>query len=76
MPGFASISDSIRAAFATNTQQKIKDLDTKNNICAWIIDMRDDDGGSGPPMIAGLGPILGEGVNHFLKIPFFLIFIL
>jgi len=62
MPGFGSMSDSIRIAFATNAQQTIKKLDIENNICGWVVDLRDDDGGGCPPMIAGLGPILGEGV--------------
>lgn len=62
MPGFASMNDSIRDAFATNTQVVIRKLDAENSICGWIVDMRGDDGGSCPPMIAGLGPILGEGL--------------
>lgn len=62
MPGFGSSNDSIRIAFATNAQEAIKKTDTENNICAWVVDLREDDGGSCPPMIAGLGPVLGEGV--------------
>jgi len=62
MPGFASMNDSIRVAFSTKTQELIKRIDTENNICGWVIDIRDDNGGSSPPMIAGLGPVLGEGV--------------
>lgn len=62
MPGFASLNDSVCVAFASNTQAMIKKIDTENNICGWIVDLRDDDGGSISPMIAGLGPILGEGI--------------
>ena len=62
MPGFGSINDSIGTAFATHAQEAIKRTDTENNICAWVVDLRDDDGGSCPPMIAGLGPVLGEGI--------------
>ena len=65
MPGFASMSDSVRAAFSTNTQEQIKRIDTENKISSWVVDLRKDDGGSCPPMIAGLGPILGEGMYDF-----------
>lgn len=62
MPGFGSFSDSVSVAFSTYTQKMIKKIDTENKICSWIVDLRDDDGGSCQPMIAGLGPILGEGM--------------
>ena len=61
MPGFGSMNDSIRIQFSTSAQAAIKKIDTETNICAWVVDLRYDDGGSCPPMIAGLGPILGEG---------------
>lgn len=62
IPGFASLNDSMSVSFATNVQALIKKIDTENKICSWIIDLRDDDGGSMRPMIAGLGPILGDGM--------------
>jgi carboxyl-terminal processing protease len=62
MPGFASLNDSVRIAFATYAQTQIKKADMENKICRWVVDLRDDDGGSFPPMVTGLGPILGEGV--------------
>ncbi len=31
-------------------------------LCGWVVDLRRNGGGSMWPMIAGLGPILGEGV--------------
>ena len=62
MPGFASINDSVNVSFAANVQALIKKIDTENKICSWIVDLRDDDGGSMGPMITGLGPILGEGM--------------
>jgi len=31
-------------------------------LCGWVVDLRQNGGGSMWPMIAGLGPILGEGV--------------
>jgi carboxyl-terminal processing protease len=30
--------------------------------CGWIVDLRKNDGGNVWPMLAGIGPILGEGV--------------
>jgi carboxyl-terminal processing protease len=30
--------------------------------CGWIVDLRNNDGGNMWPMLAGVGPILGEGV--------------
>ncbi len=64
MPGFGSMNDSISNAFATYAQDVIKKIDSDHNVCTWIVDLRNDDGGSCNPMIAGLGPILGEGVYN------------
>jgi len=49
-----------REKFATNIQHLIRELDAQNP-CGWIVDLRENTGGSMWPMIAGLGPILGEG---------------
>lgn len=39
----------------------ISDLD-RPELCGWVVDLRQNGGGSMWPMIAGLGPILGEGI--------------
>ena len=65
MPGFATLNDSLGSAFASNAQQMIKNIDRNNKICGWIVDLRDDPGGTCVPMIEALGPILGEGVYNF-----------
>jgi len=46
--------------YATLAQQLIRDIDTQEP-CGWIVDLRENDGGGIGPMVAGLGPILGEG---------------
>ncbi len=46
--------------YATAIQQLIRELDAQNP-CGWIVDLREDTGGNMWPMLAGLGPILGEG---------------
>lgn len=48
------------AAFATNTQKLISELDAQG-VCGWIVDLRKNGGGNMWPMIAGVGPVLGEG---------------
>ena len=58
--GFESVMPEEQAKYATTVQQLIRDLDAQDP-CGWIIDLREDTGGSTWPMLAGLGPILGEG---------------
>lgn len=75
---FAGISDSevgyIRVAFtaatgeeaaryARNLQTTIRNLDNAN-LKGWIVDLRST-GGNMWPMIAGLGPLLGEGIAGY-----------
>ena len=68
LPGFASTSDTASAAFAGKIQKLISDLDTKNDILGWIVDLRHDNGGNMHPMIAGLGPIIGNGIlGYFIS---------
>src|SRR4051812_15802719 len=62
-----------RSGFATciqqqirRIQQQIKELET-HAPCGWIVDIRGNRGGSMWPMLAGVGPILGEGlVGEFI----------
>jgi len=46
--------------YATAAQQLIREIDTQQP-CGWIVDLRENEGGGIGPMLAGLGPILGEG---------------
>ncbi len=49
-----------RDTYATNAQQLIREIDSQNP-CGWIVDLRENRGGNMWPMLAGIGPILGEG---------------
>jgi C-terminal processing protease CtpA/Prc len=54
------------AAFAASLPGIVATLDT-NETCGWIVDLRHNIGGNMWPMIAGIGPVLGEGdVGGFL----------
>jgi carboxyl-terminal processing protease len=52
--------------FAEAIQNEIKKLDSENNI-GWIIDLRGTTGENIWPILAGLGPLLGEGtIGYFI----------
>jgi carboxyl-terminal processing protease len=47
--------------YAEAVQQAIRTADNPR-LVGWIVDLREDGGGNMWPMIAGLGPIFGEGI--------------
>jgi hypothetical protein len=47
--------------YAEAVQQAIRTAD-RPGLVGWIVDLREDGGGNMWPMIAGLGPIFGEGI--------------
>ena len=47
-------------AFAQGIQDAIRAGD-RGNLAGWIVDLRNNGGGNMWPMVAGLGPILGDG---------------
>jgi carboxyl-terminal processing protease len=52
--------------FAEAIQTQIKSID-KASITGWLVDLRENRGGNMWPMVAGIGPVLGEGiVGHFI----------
>lgn len=56
------------AAYARNMQQSIRNQDNPN-MKGWIVDVRGDTGGNMWPMLAGIGPLLGDGLaGHFIDI--------
>jgi hypothetical protein len=55
-------------AFARTIQQSIVDAD-RDGLAGWIVDLRNNGGGNMWPMIAGVGPILGEGVAGYFIDP-------
>jgi hypothetical protein len=60
VPGFGSINDTACLNFATKIQGLIRELDSANNVKGWVVDLRQNGGGNMYPMIAGLGPLIGE----------------
>jgi carboxyl-terminal processing protease len=56
----ADISSPAAAALATRLQQVILEVD-REPTCGWIVDLRRNTGGNHWPMLAGIGPVLGEG---------------
>jgi hypothetical protein len=56
------------AAFAKGIQRTIMAADT-DNLIGWIVDLRGNRGGNMWPMVAGLGPVLGEGVIGYFIDP-------
>ena len=60
VPGFAGGTPLDQAQFADALQSGIRALDLSTT-CGWILDLRLNTGGNLWPMLAGLGPLLGEG---------------
>lgn len=53
-------------AYARQIQDAIRAAD-RDDLIGWIVDLRSNGGGNMWPMIAGLGPILGEGpLGYFI----------
>ncbi len=66
--GYTTSSDSSDQEFATNIQKQISEQDSAS-LDGWVVDLRNNSGGNMWPMIAGLGPLLGDGVlGHFFDV--------
>ena len=61
IPWVSTTDSLICERVADSLQSVIASLDTRR-ISRWIIDLRDNSGGNCWPMLAGIGPLLGEGV--------------
>ena len=61
VPGIMSVNKSLCVEFANKIQNIIHSMDTLN-VNGWIVDLRENRGGNMYPMIAGLGPLVGEGI--------------
>ena len=59
VPRFSG-SDAEATAFADSLHRLVAHLD-QQGACGWIVDLRRNVGGNMWPMLAGLGPVLGEG---------------
>ena len=60
LPHFLA-SNQAAQQYAIMTQDAIRTVD-QTGTCGWIVDLRKNYGGNVWPMLAGVGPILGEGV--------------
>jgi C-terminal processing protease CtpA/Prc len=60
IPQFSSSKREELDTFATNIQHVIAGLAARKP-CGWIVDLRGNGGGNVWPMLAGVGPLLGEG---------------
>ena len=54
--------------FANNIQTVIR-MSDRDDLSGWLVDLRGNSGGNMWPMIAGLGPVLGEGLLGFFISP-------
>jgi hypothetical protein len=53
-------------AYAEQIQATIRDNDRSGN-AGWVVDLRHNTGGNYLPMIAGVGPVLGEGLAGYFR---------
>ncbi len=60
VPGFAGGTPAQQVEFAETVKGVIQANDGPQ-ICGWVVDLRQNTGGNLWPMLAGLGPLLGEG---------------
>jgi hypothetical protein len=58
--GFGGLDEWQVNQYATRVQQVVREVDAKQP-CGWIVDLRPNTGGNMWPMLAGIGPVLGEG---------------
>jgi hypothetical protein len=65
---FGSSEPNADRAFADAIQAQIRSRDT-SDLAGWIVDLRGNGGGNMWPMIAGIGPVLGEGVAGYFIPP-------
>jgi C-terminal processing protease CtpA/Prc len=61
MKGFSNEDSTFIQQYADSLQNAIKSIDNEN-LKGWVIDLRENTGGNCWPMLAGLGPILGNGI--------------
>jgi hypothetical protein len=60
VPGFAGGTPALQVEFA-ETLKSIIQLHDVDDVCGWVVDLRQNSGGNLWPMLAGLGPLLGGG---------------
>jgi hypothetical protein len=67
VPAFSGTAEQA-TAFANDLQHTIMSGD-RADLIGWIVDVRGNGGGNMWPMIAGVGPVLGEGVAGYFIDP-------
>jgi carboxyl-terminal processing protease len=65
---FGSAVSGADRVFADAIQDQIRQRDAAN-LAGWIVDVRGNGGGNMWPMVAGVGPVLGEGIAGFFVYP-------
>ncbi|MBS0630396.1 MAG: peptidase S41 [Verrucomicrobia bacterium] len=66
IPGYSSGTVGQNTLFATKLQRIVAGLEAQDP-AGWIVDLRENPGGNMWPMLAGIGPVLGEGdVGRFV----------
>jgi hypothetical protein len=60
LPGFAGGTHTDQVNFAVDLQERIAALDA-SEACGFVLDLRGNSGGNLWPMLAGIGPWLGDG---------------
>jgi carboxyl-terminal processing protease len=68
VPEFGSLDQASVTQQAVTIQSHLAQLAAQNP-CGWIVDLRSNSGGNMWPMLAGLGPLLGEGLQGFFVGP-------
>jgi C-terminal processing protease CtpA/Prc len=64
IPWISTADNKICTNFADSLQKLISNYD-KQGVTKWIIDLRNNTGGNCWPMLAGLGPLIGNGVYGY-----------
>ena len=64
IPWISTTNETICTSYADSIQSIIKSFDQRG-ISKWIIDLRKNTGGNCWPMLAGLGPLLGNGTHAY-----------
>lgn len=67
VPEFISADEAVRVEYATLIQTHLAQLAAQQP-CGWIVDLRNNTGGSFDPMMAGLAPLFGDGLlGYYLE---------
>lgn len=68
IPGYPGSDSAASVTFARQMQKAIARTDAPE-LCGWVVDLRQDVGGNMWPMLAGIGPILGDAIAGYFIAP-------